>query len=100
MKKKIIKYILYLVLTIIVSSCKKSTQVPVCEPESGLFIDGKHYISSEFLTENYTWDYKQLEKYYRNKSGSIPSYNCIPIKRDKSLAEILTEKEEFVDLMK
>ena len=78
----------------------KSTNPKHCELDSGVFIEGKHYVSSEFMTENNEWNYQRLQEYHRRKVQSIPQYECIPITPKINLHEMLIEKEKFIDLMK
>ncbi|MDH5719372.1 MAG: hypothetical protein OEZ13_02005 [Spirochaetia bacterium] len=78
----------------------KNTEIRLCEPQTGLFIDGSHFISSEFLNENNSWNYQNLEKFHREKVNSIPHFECIPIKSPKNLHEKLLEKEMIIDLTK
>ena len=80
------------------NSCKINTEIPGCNPEEGRFVNGKHYISGNMLTEDKHWDYISIEKYHQRRAHLYPDSSCIPIEDEPSFEETLQDKEEALDL--
>ncbi|MDH4199453.1 MAG: hypothetical protein OEV66_03645 [Spirochaetia bacterium] len=78
-------------------SCKGNTPVQECNPQSGRFINGHHYISGSMLTEDHTWNYLALQKYHDLKESLYPDTSCIPIEPDPTFEETLRLKTEEMD---
>ena len=79
-------------------SCKKTTDIPGCNPEDGRFINGRHYISGNMLTEDQNWDYRNIQKYHERRARLYPDTSCIPIQPDPDFEETLRDKTEEIDL--
>jgi len=90
-------YILALPLSAIIF-CGENTPSYVCDPESGKFIKGSHFVSSRFLTEDNTWNYKELTNYATNKAQFLPEESCLPIKSGTTLEHTIKEESFRIDL--
>lgn len=81
-------------------SCGETTEPDPCDPESGIYIRGKHYVNSEFIDKEKNWDYKAYAKYLTRELSYFPHHACIPIEDTKTLREKLRETEEISDMEK
>lgn len=78
--------------------CSQENKSAKCQPKEGRFIGGRHYISSEMLTEDGNWDYQKMHHYFDKKAGFYPDQDCLPIKPPISLREKLQEVSETIDM--
>ncbi|MDH4263132.1 MAG: hypothetical protein OEV78_08835 [Spirochaetia bacterium] len=79
-------------------SCKLNTVIPNCNPEDGRFVNGRHYVSGNMLTEDQTWDYLSIQKNYNRRARLYPDTSCIPIAPEPSFEETLRDTTEAIDL--
>lgn len=94
--KNLYKFLLIVLVIFFMAGCHETTSPDVCDPQSGRFIKGFHYVSGDFFDENGNWDYRQWAKYYQKKRGNIPDYSCIPVERTLTLQEKIEEEEEML----
>ncbi len=73
--------------------CHETTNVDECDQRSGRVIGGFHYVSGDFIAEDGNWDYSKWGEYLRDKSSYQPDYGCIPVKKQKSLEEVIEDTE-------
>ncbi len=97
-KKKTAKPVISCLLLALMLGCGKTTEIKECQPEMGRFYRGEHYISSDFLTAEGTWDYARLQKHFESKSDFHPNEECLPLKPDITLPERLRELGDRIDL--
>jgi len=79
-------------------SCKDNSEIPGCNPEEGRFVNGRHYISGNMLTEDQTWNYRNFQKYHNRRALLYPDTSCIPIEQETSFEETLRDTAEAIDL--
>jgi len=90
-------YILIILLSS-TSSCRNiNSELAECQPIEGHFIKGTHYVSSDFLTEDRTWNYQKLHAYREKKARFYPSENCLNAAQPVSLEETLRVESESID---
>ena len=92
--------IFILLLLLLIGACGKDTPIDACSSEQGRFVKDTHYIDSNFLSEDKTWNYKAWNEQRKKEARNEPNQNCIPIKQGKSLTEQIEEQEEVIDLMR
>ena len=67
---------IFIVISVLLVGCGKTTDFDKCDLEKGRFIKGKHYIASKFLNEEKQWNYKEWNKYQTRKARYIASKKC------------------------
>jgi len=93
-----IKYgCLFLVISFTFSCGKINTELEQCQPVEGQFIKGTHYVSSEFMTEDRTWDYQKLHAYREKKARFYPNEECLDSAQPVTLEETLQAESESID---
>lgn len=78
----------------LLASCHETTSPDVCDPQSGRFISGFHYVSGKFFDENGNWNYREWAKYYDSKNRYLPDNSCIPVQREMTLEEKIEDEED------
>ena len=78
-------------------ACSETTTMGVCNPEDGRFIKGQHYISSDMLTEDQTWNYQNLHKYHSRRAEFYSNEGCLPITPPMTLEEKLDKESMTID---
>ena len=107
-------HLLAITTLLLLAACGKDTEIDACSDEHGRFIKDVHYIQSEFLTEDKTWNYKAWNENHRKESNYEPNRNCIPRydlnkgaeadiifseeDRKESLQKQIESEEETIDL--
>ena len=74
--------------------CKKNTEMDICNQNSGKFINGKHYIPSNFLNEDQKLNYVSWFKSIIYKENE----NCHVNPPKKKLGEYIEEQEAVIDI--
>ncbi|MES0491346.1 MAG: hypothetical protein ABUK01_15235 [Leptospirales bacterium] len=95
MYKNIYAWVIIIGLT---GSCGKlNTELEQCQPLEGHFINGTHYVSSEFITEDRTWNYQKLHTYREKKADFYPNEGCLNAAQPVTLEETLRAESESID---
>lgn len=96
------RFVLLLILAVSTFNiyCGKNSNADICDPESGKFVHGTHYISSRFLNEDKTWNYTAWQTYNDRKSSFNPESSCIPLEYTESLTEKIRNLEIVTDIQR